>query len=611
MPGSARKTAATTNSAGSRSSSSHNNNNNAAAQHLPDSSSTTTITTTNNTTNSTTHVSASTSDPILPSSAPGRTHSHARGLSVSQDASAASVADSPAESQAASPDDGTAPEDQRTKKRKGGPGSRGVANLTPEQLAKKRANDREAQRAIRERTKHTIENLENKIKDLTSQQPYQELQAVLRDKEAVEQELADVKNRMSSILSIIQPVLGSQQGVYASPGPSFLPAQTSATGAVSTGTGAASTPPSAASPNSAATTTWQQPGLQSAGSSAQTSPHFDQARMITQQRHNSTHALDLGPGGEQLKLNFLLDGSPMHINRMHTGDSGAQDTANYQHMPLKHDWNGFAQAGQRPESYGQGSAPLPHSTQHAASYAAGQTGMPHARGDNSWVGIAAPISNCASTCPLDTLLLDFLNERRQRAAEGVPTQELVGPRYPSVKSLLNPQQSQHSHPVSKVFTDILRAFPGISHLPEKVAVLYVMFLIMRWQISPTKENYDRLPPWCVPTQSQIQVQHPAWVDHLPFPAMRERIAKAFRNPQAAQVDFPFDDFFVPFTSELSLNWPYEEVDVLIETSDGELLINPVFETHMKRLGNWTLGDQFDRTFPQLRGTYDLKSTEAG
>lgn len=140
MPGSARKTAATTNSAGSRSSSSHNNNNNAAAQHLPDSSSTTTITTTNNTTNSTTHVSASTSDPILPSSAPGRTHSHARGLSVSQDASAASVADSPAESQAASPDDGTAPEDQRTKKRKGGPGSRGVANLTPEQLAKKRAN---------------------------------------------------------------------------------------------------------------------------------------------------------------------------------------------------------------------------------------------------------------------------------------------------------------------------------------------------------------------------------------------------------------------------------------------------------------------------------------
>ncbi|KAH9908072.1 hypothetical protein F4778DRAFT_460765 [Xylariomycetidae sp. FL2044] len=34
----------------------------------------------------------------------------------------------------------TAPDDQRSKKRRTGPGARGVANLTPEQLAKKRAN---------------------------------------------------------------------------------------------------------------------------------------------------------------------------------------------------------------------------------------------------------------------------------------------------------------------------------------------------------------------------------------------------------------------------------------------------------------------------------------
>ncbi|ETS77544.1 hypothetical protein PFICI_11418 [Pestalotiopsis fici W106-1] len=597
--GPARKTATNT-SAGSSSS----NHNTAAAAATA----TATAATTHHPDNSSSHntnASASTSDPILPSSAPGRTHSHARGLSVSHD-----VADSPAESQA-SPDDGAAPEDQRTKKRKGGPGSRGVANLTPEQLAKKRANDREAQRAIRERTKHTIENLENKITELTSQQPYQELQAVLRKKEAVEQELLDVKNRMASIMSLIQPILGSQQGVYASPGPSFLPAQPSATGPVSTGTGAASTPPSAASPNSAATTTWQHPAPQSAGSSTQTSPHFDQARMITQQRHNSLHALDLGPGGEQLKLNFLLDGLTMPGSRMQAGDGGAQDAPGYPHMPLKHDWNGFAQAGQRSESYNQSSGSLPHSTQHHATFASGQTGLPSAQGNDSWIGVQAPINNCGPTCPLDSLLLDFLKERRQLAAEGVPTQELVGPRYPSVKSLLNPQQSQQSHPVSQVFTDILRAFPGISKLPEKVAVLYVMFLIMRWQISPTRENFDRLPTWCIPTHSQIAVQHPAWVDHLPFTEMREEIAKSFRYAPAAQVEFPFDDFFVPFTNTLSLNWPYEETDVLIENPDGELLINPVFETHMKRLDNWTLGDQFDRTFPQLRGTYKLKkSSEA-
>ncbi|KAH6646085.1 hypothetical protein BKA67DRAFT_541075 [Truncatella angustata] len=532
---------------------------------------------------------ASTPDPVPPTAT---SSTHRPGLPSGQHP--APAADSPADSHA-SPDDGGAV----------APKTRGPES--GKALAKKRANDREAQRAIRERTKHTIENLEKKIQDLTSQQPYQELQAVLREKEAVEQELADVRNRMASIMSIIQPVLGSQQGVYASPGPSFLPNQPGPPAGIPASTGAASTPPSTASPNSAAPS-WQQPTMQSAGSSTQTSPNFDQARMISQQRHNSLHALDLGSNGEQLKLNFLLEGASIPVNRMQAGDDGAQDTANYHHMPMKHDWSGFAQAAPRPNSYGQHSGPGAQiaQQQQQSSYIADQGSVPPTQGTDSWSGFSVPVRNCGPTCPLDSLLLDFLNERRQRAAEGVSAQELVGPRYPSVSSLLNPQQSQNSHPVSKVFTDILRAFPGISRLPEKVAVLYVMFLIMRWQIFPSKENYDRLPSWCVPTQSQLQILHPAWVDHLPFPEMREKIAKAFRYPPAAQVEFPFNDFFVPFTDTLSLNWPYEETDVLIETPDGELLINPVFETHMKRLENWTLGEQFAQTFPQLRGTFNLK-----
>lgn len=86
--------------------------------------------------------------------------------------------------------------------------SRGVANLTPDQLAKKRANDREAQRAIRERTKNQIENLERRIRELTSQQPYQELQHVLRQKELVEAENADIKKRLATVLTLIEPILG-------------------------------------------------------------------------------------------------------------------------------------------------------------------------------------------------------------------------------------------------------------------------------------------------------------------------------------------------------------------------------------------------------------------
>lgn len=98
-----------------------------------------------------------------------------------------------------------------TKKRRTsttGSSSRGVANLTPEQLAKKRANDREAQRAIRERTKGQIEKLEKQIQELTSQQPYQELQHAIRQKEAVEADNKEIKARLASALSLLQPLVG-------------------------------------------------------------------------------------------------------------------------------------------------------------------------------------------------------------------------------------------------------------------------------------------------------------------------------------------------------------------------------------------------------------------
>jgi hypothetical protein len=113
-----------------------------------------------------------------------------------------STAESPAES---------LPPPHSSRKRKAtSAGSRGVATLTPDQLAKKRANDRDAQRAIRERTKQTIENLERRIQGLTAQQPYQELQSVIREKDAIQAENTEIRRRLSTILTLIQPIVGAQ-----------------------------------------------------------------------------------------------------------------------------------------------------------------------------------------------------------------------------------------------------------------------------------------------------------------------------------------------------------------------------------------------------------------
>ncbi|KAI1142486.1 hypothetical protein F5Y05DRAFT_228095 [Hypoxylon sp. FL0543] len=76
-------------------------------------------------------------------------------------------------------------------------GTRSVSTLTPSQLARKRANDREAQRAIRARTKEHIENLEREIEQLRSGQDRdQTIQALLRRNKALEEELRRLKEGM-------------------------------------------------------------------------------------------------------------------------------------------------------------------------------------------------------------------------------------------------------------------------------------------------------------------------------------------------------------------------------------------------------------------------------
>lgn len=124
--------------------------------------------------------------------------------------------------------------------------------------------------------------------------------------------------------------------------------------------------------------------------------------------------------------------------------------------------------------------------------------------------------NTEPTCTLDNVLKGFEAERRRAAQSGTPAASLVGPAYPSISSLLNPTRAANSHPLSKVFTDILSRFPSISEVPEQVAVLYIMFLVMRWHVAPTQENYERLPEWARPVRSQLEIAHPAWVDHLPW-----------------------------------------------------------------------------------------------
>ncbi|KAI0601834.1 hypothetical protein F4775DRAFT_589144 [Biscogniauxia sp. FL1348] len=631
---------------------------------------------------------------------PGPASPHKRGRSVDDDQHhqhCSPTSTSPSQSQSQSRSQNVpvpVPEDQRTRKRRaataaaaaGGPSSRGVANLTPEQLAKKRANDREAQRAIRERTRNQIETLEKRVQELTSQQPYQELQAVIRQKEAVEAENAEIRGRLASIMALIQPVLSGQQArtAYASPASTFVPSQSvppTLPPPFTTSSPSPHTPYNIPTPSSATSpvSTADSP-LHHSHAPSQSSPGLKHVMLLNQQRQDLYHGLDISSTGEQLKLDFLLGPSTAtarhhRISRIRTGVDGPQDSPAFQHLPMKHDWNGaslpprsmttVAAAASRQYIHHGGSNSGDsnssnnnhdhhtysnnsnyHHSNHSSGLDHGHEYESNTAATNAtpqpWIDYSNPFNNCAPTCPLDRLLLDFLRERQQRRSDGWGAREVLGPRYPSVSSLLNPARSAYAHPLSKVFTDVLSTFPGLCTLPERVAVLYIMFLAMRWQVDPSPANYDRMPAWIRPTEAQRRIAHPAWVDYIPFPLMRERLVRAREEDERERErerqrerereretrwggggsgggngngnggsskredTYLFEDFFIPFTGTVRVGWPYADEDALLLAPDGdEVLVNPVFERHLRRLENWSLGPEFHRAFPALEGTYRL------
>ena len=439
---------------------------------------------------------------------------------------------------------------QTSRKRKASASSRGVSSLTAEQLAKKRANDREAQRAIRERTKAQIETLERRIQELTAQQPYQELQLVIRQKDAIQAENQEIKRRLTSILHIIQPLVGAQgltelataahrnltfnshndaqhnQFINSEPGQNDNRSLSHHT-------------PTATSPQSPLGLQWQRSGQSGNGNRTLQSS----VEALHNQRTNVQRGLELSESGERLSFNFLLDG-----------------------QSSKH----------------------PNSTEkqaHSSSYPS-LTTPAYAETGQSW---AALPKNLSPTCPLDGILLKFLHSRQPETLND-------GPAYPSVSSLLNPASSASVDPLSQVMVDIISKFPGITGLPQQVAILMSMFWYMRWCLHPTPEHYQRLPEWLRPTPAQLYEAHAVWIDYVPWPKLRDKLVTS--KPGS----YPFENWFIPFTTGISVNWPYEDTDCLLSTSNrDEPMVNPVFERHIVRLENWSLGPEFVEAFPALEG----------
>jgi hypothetical protein len=469
-----------------------------------------------------------------------------------------------------------------------------VANLTPEQLAKKRANDREAQRAIRERTKNTIEGLEARIRELESQQPYQELQRALADRDRALQECEELRTRLAAVAGIVGNRELGQTGLNGM----NLPA---------------------ASKDSLVNALLTPDGTELAALTAQQSPLPSTAGHSTpaqypRQQPTPAQQYELAPVQQHLHPdlrspnNSNSTGSPAAPrSNYQASEASVRSEPQTQHVHHQYPSRASTFEQQRVAPPAQMQQPTENNGERlGVSFLCDQQQQSSPLTKPSETAnkdeAAQIMSRHIMTCPLDYLLGDFIKTRRAQLASGLTLTQVIGPDEPSLLSLTHPDiKRSQSDCLTPLLLDILSKFPDIDRDPERLAVLYGMYFIARWFICPCKPCLDRCFPWNCPVPEARDNPHAVWINYLPWPSMRRKLILA-RTP-GTQINF--DDFFVSFTYTMSVNWPYPQSSCIKTTPSsvpGEppiVRLHPTFVEHISRLENWSLGPEFVSNFPEL------------
>ena len=544
----------------------------------------------------------------------------------------------------------------RKRRASGAPGSRGVANLTPEQLAKKRANDREAQRAIRERTRNTIESLEGRIKELESQQPFQELQRVVQERDRAIGECIELRQKLNNIAQAVgvpaaqmnggggqhsgHAQQGSLSGTFALDDlidPVWLTMDSDAELAALTAQQSPLPPlghqqqqlqpypPASGSSNDA----HLHPGLRS--------PAYPSAALTSPPNFTAAVGPQFASPGTQRRWSPSLEALP---------HPQAQQLSTLQNGTLQ-EQHSSPQANMQPQQNGDrlglnfvlDTTPKAQ-TESPADQTAFTSPQTHRQVRSPPLYARLPL-NSAPTCPLDVILEDFVAESRRQVASGKPIRQVLGPEYPSFIAMLAPDSPQrdHCHPLSVLLIDILFKFEGISAMAERVAIIYTVFLVMRWLICPCERCYERLPEFFRPGIEQLEIPHAQFVETLPWyvesedasscslfdelvhedfvvdttalqtlecgPELLTHILRPFVRKQLATTGVKSTDEFLEVgTTTLSVNWPHSEDLILLPPrmeEHDEATITRAFEAHLWRAENWTVGERFASTFPELIG----------
>ncbi|KAF7898594.1 hypothetical protein EAF00_005040 [Botryotinia globosa] len=429
------------------------------------------------------------------------------------------------------------------KKRVSRAGTRSVSSLSPAQLARKRANDREAQRNIRLRTKEHIERLEARIEELTrGRESGGELEEARKRNEELEREVRQLTESLAQLRD--DDSSSSDRSSMLNLG------QT----AIMPGSSARDVRPAMASTSSISS----RAGWMSFGPMDMSAPISGPASTSALDETNRFSYFDLIPA---VNFNDVGNWAPRSIPSDIIQDSRL--------------------ATPQPRSLVPQSLTSPVRQTIPASLPPFQSLQP-------W---ALPILNTSTpTCGVDTYLMNIINGQKELARQGAPEAQIIGPSQPSMKALIYPDDPNQTHVVSTVISNLLTNL-AVKGLAERAGCLYLMYHICQWQIYPSSSTYGNLTDWTSPRTSQLITAHPLWADSILWGKLKDRVIEK-------QDVYANEDFQNAYILCINANWPRPDLEAFRFEGD-DIFITEEFENHIKTLSNWSLDERFAARYPEL------------
>ncbi|KAM0548165.1 hypothetical protein ACHAPJ_009963 [Fusarium lateritium] len=198
---------------------------------------------------------------------------------------------------------------------------------------------------------------------------------------------------------------------------------------------------------------------------------------------------------------------------------------------------------------------------------------------------------------------DTLQKARQLVTEGANPDDLTGT-FPSVAALFDKAEYETAPMISKWAVQFIYSARRQDYSFTSMAAVWVVWVVMRWQINPTPETYADMPDWIRPTELQVFVPHIDMLDCISWPYFRDYI---IQHPEMQHGEL---QWLAACTSGVQVHWhgTIEEALCIDETTKRKRFTEEA-QTAVRDIWNWSLASSYRAFMPGIDGNIPIRTVE--